>query len=734
YTFLGWKLSFGAPLASGTTLTTITTPRYLNKYQSNYTISSSEINNPTSMTLNTTDRYVNFFDVKSDATIGFDYYYQDWSSNDAYVWDSANNEGYINVRGYEREFIWRYDYRDIYGSYTTDVCVDPNDTNTARYVVYAYAVFSISEDSNSQYRVKFSVPLNNEVGSVNNIGMYTSMTKGQTPFYQTTVKFNDVFDPIDVTMIGYTFKGWFITHTPLDPTETLERITVEYLDRYQVNDPNNYVFGVGSDELLEDENYRQDWSEFNSFFWRYTFRNTDSSLDADVYAYAYYTVNEESVSEYNITYYVPQDNLVGSANDISKYVSLPYASITKNFNDTIDTQVVSLIGYTFEGWFISTSKLSTGSLVLSDVRYEYLNNNYQINSTYTNDLIQSDSAIGEVRYYQDWSRGSSFVFRYTCDIYAYAVFTVNEENAPYYTIKFNVPQNNLVGSANNLSRYTTNFHTVTKNFNDTFDPIDVTLVGYTFRGWYISFVPLSSGTLGTTLIGEHTTYNGVSVHYLDDNYQVNEPNLVTTIESDSAIGNVSYNQDWSKDNVFVFRYTQDVYAYAFYTVNERDSKYNLTYYWTDDNSVYMTGAKATARGGLGIEFANDIEYYYEGQYRNSYTTSYNFNDLVTLRHDLVELDGYTFVGWYVTTSKLDKTAAAISGITREYLNKPKYNWNGTDSYQINTTYGNDLIQFDDQIGDENYYQDWANDNNQTFYFRYRADLYAYAHYVAKEYT
>ena len=54
-------------------------------------------------------------------------------------------------------------------------------------------------------------------------------------------------------------------------------------------------------------------------------------------------------------------------------------------------------------------------------------------------------------------------------------------------------------SANNVEYYTSAYHTTTVNFNDTFDPIDVTLVGYTFRGWSETDAANATVLTGTTV-------------------------------------------------------------------------------------------------------------------------------------------------------------------------------------------------------------------------------------------
>ena len=126
---------------------------------------------------------------------------------------------------------------------------------------------------------------------------------------------------------------------------------------------------------------------------------------------------------------------------------------------------------------------------------------YQVNTSPDQYTIESDSTIGNTIYYQDWTAsetgGTTFRFRYRCDIYVYAYYTADE-----FTITYYVPNSNKVGNVNTLSNYSavtglaTSYTTVA--FNALYSTLATVLEGHTFLGWYVSYgEPLTSFDLSS---------------------------------------------------------------------------------------------------------------------------------------------------------------------------------------------------------------------------------------------
>ncbi|MBQ4541843.1 MAG: hypothetical protein IJA23_03210, partial [Clostridia bacterium] len=685
YTFLGWYISVGSQ-ATATTLSSVT-KTYYDKYQVNTTV-----NNDT---------------IKSDSNTDDAEYEQNWTAYGGYIWDAtgavaANRElgGYVNELNYERSFHFRY----------TDN-------------IYAYAVFAVNENNVSKYNVTYYVPKNNNIGSVNTISNYVTLSLG-TEF--TKVDFNAQYKVSSTALTGYTFMGWLISSTAL--TGSVDGVVSEYLTQRQLgytqdvtvtSDSNfgaNYLQNWGRNTTTKSSSWKSPDGSYTmaskyeeTFYWRYT---------SDIYAYAYFTVNENDVSEYNISYYVPKDNLVGSINDISKYITDAYKSQTIKFNETFKPYEVTMEGYTFLGWRISYTKLTSGSVGSVTVQtLSHLQNTYNVsgsgNLTLTTDI-----------YEQNWSVASgtqntqSFTWRYLrknssgADIYAYAVYQVNESYEPNYTIEYYVPKNNQVGSANNIAQYVTSkYHSVDKNFNENITTEVVSLTGYTFKGWMVSTTKLSSGAV-----------TGVTKTYLSQ-YQTNAKNEVTSVVSDSTIGNANYEQNWASGNTFIFRYTQDIYVYAYYEANN----FTIKYYVPSDNAVGKV---------------NKVAQYVEVTGLASSYNSINFNDNYQVLSTVLE--GYTFLGWYVSESQLASNVT-LAGVTRPYY---------VTKYQTNTTKGNDVTGLNDStIGSAAYQQNWTHnyaytaaspdgytkvrDYEREFYFRHLSGidvttLYVYALFNVNE--
>ncbi|MBP3581279.1 MAG: hypothetical protein J6J33_00830, partial [Clostridia bacterium] len=643
YTFLGWQVSY-APL---TTNISSVTGEWLNKYT------------------NLEEGIYEGSDILTDDEM----YYQDWSV------DYTTNDN--------NTFYFRY-------------------TNN----IYIYAVYAVNT-----YNIQFYNVDNNQVGHTNTIGSYTVNESFNIDFNQT---FTTVFDATTHKLTvkiagtdkfwfydntGYTFKGWYISSSPV--TSNLTAFTNETLNKYVVQ--NRTSFNI-TDSTIGDTMYVQNWAVDNEFYFRYT---------NDIYIYAFYEVDTYNVKFYNI-----DNNQVGHVNTVASATVEESFNIT--FNTTVKTETSSnkfsikfggteqfwfydYTGYNFLGWYVSYTKLTSGAL--SAVTNQVLNSYVVENRTSYN---ITDSTIGNTKYTQNWALGNEFYFRYDANIYVYAIYSVETYNIQFFNV-----DNNQVGHTNTIGSYTVN-ESFDINFNQTFKTVydsaaqKLTVqiagankfwfynnTGYTFKGWYVSSTPVTSNLTAFT----NETLNKYVVE-----------NRTSHNISDSNIGNNKYVQNWAVNNEFYFRYTNNIYIYAFYEVNP----YKINYYWTDNNSVFLNSTKPAGVGTLprpeGTEFANDVTAYTNYSTANkSEVVNVNYNQLV--RPKTVQLNGYTFNGWLISTSPL-AAGTTITTLTNEYIDK--YVVQNRVSYNIS----------DSNIGDTTYIQNWTVNTPADsycavdFYYRY----------------
>ncbi|MBQ4541844.1 MAG: hypothetical protein IJA23_03215, partial [Clostridia bacterium] len=212
------------------------------------------------------------------------------------------------------------------------------------------------------------------------------------------------------------------------------------------------------------------------------------------------------------------------------------------------------------------------------------------------------------------------------------------------------------------------------------------------------------------MIGEHSTFPGVSVHY-KSNYQVDcnlTSNMVDKL-NDSGNG-VNYLQHWGEDNTdvswtkqsFTWRYNRDIYAYAYYEKAEGSGVYDIYYYVPTDNTIGC----ANNIDRYTIDADTDYCYYTEKVYYNE-----DYKPLV------IQLPGYTFKGWFI--KPLDKiTTGYVPGVTSSFVQ---------DGYQENE--GDGSFELED---DTTYLQDWRAD--KVFKFKYYTNVYAYAYFEVDTYT
>jgi hypothetical protein len=180
------------------------------------------------------------------------------------------------------------------------------------------------------------------------------------------------------------------------------------------------------------------------------------------------------------------------------------------------------------------------------------------------------------------------------------------------------------------------------------------------------------------------------------------------------------------DNGHAYFYFRD-YAnasykiYAYYTPDQ----YNINYYWTDNNSVYLNSTKpadvATLPKAEGLEFANDVYAYVTYANSKAYQqVGVSFNQRFNVK--TVGMDGYTFNGWFISKTPLsDQT---IDRVTANF-----------ESYYVESNLGDGKFNITDEGNGSTtsvYYMHWL--PNREMLYRYDCDVYAYAYYTPKTYT
>jgi hypothetical protein len=290
-----------------------------------------------------------------------------------------------------------------------------------------------------------------------------------------------------------------------------------------------------------------------------------------------------TVQTYDVTYYWTEDNGVylgnGTYVDGTEYANNAdfYATaggkqetITLEFNQTYSPKVVSLVGYDFNGWFAVGSEFDMTHATIKSFTNIYLDLSNSLYSYYAdkfndvddrsdlhyrvnnhNTLVAdrySDEQIDDGLYYkQDFTTGSTFVFRFTEDIKLYAKYTQKT-----YDIHFMNAEDNRVGYANNGSAYYEE-NSITIEYNDRIwiedvgskenhkiyiydvstndqyaSPVQANiltyeydfLIGYDFKGYQVSFETLSSALAGVTdRYQSGDMYNNGDTRY-KQNYQI----------------------------------------------------------------------------------------------------------------------------------------------------------------------------------------------------------------------
>ena len=554
------------------------------------------------------------------------------------------------------------------------------------YTIYTVDNYSI------YYFEPISNAVENEGNSINYLKTFENTSNFNAEYAVYTAKRYD----------GYNFIGWFVTTSNYDGGSIFiynkgtgnkydDAIFRDFINSLETT-PTNYINGLVRDVLHNDEyssvanpsgaDYYQNWEVGNSFNFRYT---------TDVYCYAVY-----QPIEYVIHYYDSLSNGFDNVNFADTYenavnytatfnVKFSYAnSIINgyNFNFHHDSDVY---GYNLVGFYVSDKVLTApaGShipLNASMVTSSYISSSNKYGGTIVN-MPYDDAIYGSNRdYLQNWIKGNSFLFRYLSDIYVYAIYETKE-----YTIHYYMPDNNYVGYVNNTSQYHSH-EDVKALFNQNFtthtdaDVVgerekDSPLYGYTFVGWFISEKnPFAENVILSTV----TTASDVGSFYVKN-----------PITKEHEIQNFTYEINWAKGETFIWRYSTDVYAYAYFIPNEYNVHFMVP---TNNNADTIIN---DARGE---------------NYTDARTESITFNTLMSwgdtgLLINRTTIIGYTFMGWFISEE---------SPYTSTF-NKP------TSTY-IASYDSSDRVLLDNV---PIYYQDY-NLDSVDFRFRYAKTIYAYA--------
>ena len=428
-------------------------------------------------------------------------------------------------------------------------------------------VYAIYEQNS--ITINYYEPVNNVTANMANTDFGNYSLKGSE-----TTLFNGNYNVLEATSVtGYKFAGWlvYISYT----VGEINEFTSTHLLKIQVNAENSMLPGyVSSMEYYDDEivGYLQDWASGNNF----TFRYTDT-----VYAFAYYTP-----IEYSLYFYDANSNTEDANNSIDINNAANYSQrgieFKFAFNDkfTVTADVLEKLfnynysfnytGYDFIGFNVSTTPINSA---FTSFTTEYRNSLWVNDFSSLNNILtnENDSAIASTDFEQKWEVGNTFDYRYTQAIYIYAVYSKVTYNVNYF-----VANTFVYGSPNVIA----NYHQIEDvddvfayaTFNNRFSPLsNISLSGYNFAGWLVFGAQQTDGT-----ISKFTS------DYLISYDITGSPNL-RNIVSDEPLG---YLQDWSAGNDFMFRYTGDVYAYAYYTPKE----YKLSFYYADyDKNLLFNG-------------------------------------------------------------------------------------------------------------------------------------------------
>ena len=354
---------------------------------------------------------------------------------------------------------------------------------------------------------------------------------------------------------------------------------------------------------------------------------------------------------------------------------------------TLPTDVTKT-GYTFDGWYESSSL--TGTAVTSISTTDTGNKTYYAKWT-------ANTATYKVEHYKQNTTLTGYTL-YTTETKSGNVGAVATASAKTYTgFSENTSYSGSIktgtvaadGSLVLKLYYDRNSYTVTLNTNGgtvnsgnvtsyTYGigltlPTDVTKTGHTFNGWYEN-----SSFSGSAVTGISTTDIGNKTYYAKW----------------TGSSNIAYKIEHYKQNVSLSGYTLEDTENKTGTTGETVTATAKSYTGFSENTTY-TGRVAT--GTVAGDGSLVLKLYYD---RNSYTvtlntnggtvnsgnvTSYTYGIGVTLPTNVTKT-GYTFNGWYENSSLTGTAVTSIS--TTDTGNKTYYAKWTTNQYTVTFKNGN----------------------------------------------
>ncbi|MBP3581836.1 MAG: hypothetical protein J6J33_03720, partial [Clostridia bacterium] len=443
---------------------------------------------------------------------------------------------------------------------------------------------------------------------------------------------------------GYTFLGYYVSNTM--PSSLTAITTGDYISetnsygatiiRHQGATLTGYAgvealgYTPGSTTVANTyddsvPNLVQDWTAENEFAYRY--------LAEELYAFPVY-----QIKTYTVHYFAPQNNLYETVNNAdsayTEVTGLDSAYTTVDFNAYYTPLSVSMYGYEFLGWKVSTTPITSG--LLEEPTYEFLESTFSKNlATAEFGLITDDDGNGDDSiYFQDWRSpydGNDFIWRYVQDVYAYAVFVSAD-----YTINYYIPNDNGFTAGNETAIYDSiarGYFSQVTSVNIKFNALVnwgtellyLNETGYIFKGWYIT--------------GATFTQTDTSVKW-SVGYVTSYASIDSSPVSDSNAGDPAYLQNFGVGSeTFYYRFASTINAYAVLenaTSNVHYYKSNYNYYDNPNNVDYYT--EITAQQTTAT-------------FNHSFTPYVLYDDDGNLNPEHA-LNGYNFLGWYVTDTEI----------------------------------------------------------------------------------
>ncbi|MCM1297084.1 MAG: InlB B-repeat-containing protein, partial [Muribaculaceae bacterium] len=475
--------------------------------------------------------------------------------------------------------------------------------------------------------VEYSVTYENAKGSTNsNVTKYT-------------IESDDIILS-NITTDGYTFDGWFANDSKVNSIEK--------------GSMGNKTFTAKWTPIEYTITYENTKGSLNSNVTKYTIESEDitlSGVTANGYIFDGWFANDSKVSsiekgsignktltakwkpiEYTITY----ENTKGATNNnVTKY--------TIEGDDIILSRITA-DGYTFDGWFVNDSKVSSiekGSIgnktlmakwtpIEYTITYENTkgatNNNVRKYTIESEDIALS-GIITDGYTFGGWYEGSVKVSTIAIGSFGNKTLT-----ASWTPIEYTITYTNTKGATNNnVTKYTIESEDISLS--------SISATGYTFNGWYVSdskVEKIEAGSIGNKTLTASWTPVEYTITYENTKGSENENATVYTIES---------------DNITLSALTATGYTFnGWYDGAKRVSTINKGSY----------GNKTLTAKWSAIEYS--ITYQNTKSATNSNPTKYTIeSNTITLLPLSAPDTGYTFNGWYDGNTEITEIAKGSVG-------------------------------------------------------------------------